>query len=83
MRIVFLKENVYWTLPPKSKKYTLLKLLEHYKINHILDHMYGVENGNPLQYSCLGNSMDRGSWQATVHGVTELDTTEHKCLDHM
>ena len=34
-------------------------------------------NGNPLQYSCLGNPMDRGAWQATVHGVTELDTTEH------
>ena len=26
------------------------------------------ENGNPLQYSCLGNSMDRGIWQAVVHG---------------
>ena len=33
-------------------------------------------NGNPLQYSCLENSMKRGSWQATVHGVTESDTTE-------
>ena len=33
-------------------------------------------NGNPLQYSCLGNPIDRGSWQATVHGVTkELDIT--------
>ena len=33
-------------------------------------------NGNPLQYSCLGNSMDRKAWQATLHGVTkELDTT--------
>ena len=29
------------------------------------------ENGNPLQYSCLENPMDRGAWQATVHGVTE------------
>ena len=29
----------------------------------------GVGNGNPLQYSCLENSMDRGAWQATVHGV--------------
>ena len=27
-------------------------------------------NGNVLQYSCLGNSMDRGAWWATVHGVT-------------
>ena len=26
-------------------------------------------NGNPLQYSCLENSMDRGAWQATVHAV--------------
>ena len=35
------------------------------------------ENGNPLQYSCLGNPMDRGAWQTTVHGVAkELDTTE-------
>ena len=34
----------------------------------------GEGNGNPLQYSCLGNSMDRAAWQATVHGVTkELD----------
>ena len=35
-----------------------------------------VGNGNPLQYSCLENSADRGAWQATVHGVTESDTTE-------
>ena len=31
-------------------------------------------NGNPLQYSCLGNPMDRGAWQATVHGVAESHT---------
>ena len=38
----------------------------------------GVVNGNPLQYSCLENSMDRGAWWATVHGVTkESDMTEH------
>ena len=29
----------------------------------------GGGNGNPLQYSCLENSMDRGVWQATVHGM--------------
>ena len=30
-----------------------------------------VGNGNPLQYSCLENSMDRGAWQATTHGVVK------------
>ena len=31
----------------------------------------GVENGSLLQYSCRKNSMDRGAWQTTVHGVTK------------
>ena len=31
----------------------------------------GEGNGNPLQYSCLENSMDKGAWQATVHGVAK------------
>ena len=31
----------------------------------------GEGNRNPLQYSCLGNPMDRGAWRATVHGVTK------------
>ena len=34
----------------------------------------GKENDNPVQYSCLGNPMDRGAWQATVLGVTENQT---------
>ena len=34
----------------------------------------GEGNGNPLQYSCLENLMDRGVWQATVHGVTKSQT---------
>ena len=38
----------------------------------------GGRHGNPLQYSCLENPMERGAWQATVHGVTESRTTEHK-----
>ena len=34
----------------------------------------GVGNGNLLQYFCLGNSLDRGTWLATVHGVTKSQT---------
>ena len=35
----------------------------------------GGRNGNPLKSYCLENPMNRGAWQATVHGVTELDMT--------
>jgi len=42
-----------------------------------LERSPGEGNGNPLQYSCLGNLMDRGDWWATVHGVTKSwDMTE-------
>ena len=34
----------------------------------------GGGNGNPLQYSCLENPMDRGAWGATVHGVAKSQT---------
>ena len=37
----------------------------------------GVGNGNPLQYSCLENSMDGEIWQAIVHRISQSDTTEH------
>ena len=36
---------------------------------------FGEGIGNPLQYCCLENSMDRGAGLATVHGISELDTT--------
>ena len=36
----------------------------------------GEGNGNPFQYSCLGNSMNRGAWWAIVHRVAESDTTD-------
>ena len=34
----------------------------------------GEANGSPLQYSCLENPMDRGAWQATIHGIAESQT---------
>ena len=47
----------------------------------------GEGRGDPLQYSCLGNPMDRGAWQATIHGVTKSWTqlkqlsTQVKCQE--
>ena len=35
---------------------------------------HGEGNGNTLQYSCLGNPMDRGAWRAAIHGVTKSRT---------
>ena len=43
----------------------------------------GERNGNPLQYSCLENPMDRGAWWATVHAVAELDRTEPLTLNFL
>ena len=44
----------------------------------------GGGHGNPLQYSCLENAMDRGAWWATVHGVTKSQTqlSTHAWLNH-
>ena len=46
----------------------------------------GVGNGNALQYSCLGNPMNRGACQATVHGITKRQTQlsdfPHTIYDH-
>ena len=42
----------------------------------------GEGNGNPFQYSCLENSMDRGAWWATVHRVAESDMTEQLTHTH-
>ena len=42
----------------------------------------GGGHGNPLQYSCLENSMDRGAWWATVRGVTERRTRLNRLSTH-
>ena len=45
-------------------------------VSHRLGRSPGVGNGNPLQYSCLENSMNRGACLITVHGVKETDKTK-------
>ena len=45
--------------------------LMHYIYTYFKKDILGEGNSNPLQYSCLGNPMDRGAWRATVQGVTE------------
>ena len=42
----------------------------------------GEGNGNPLQYSCLENPMDRGAWQATVYGVAKSQTRLKRLSTH-
>ena len=67
--------HVYvWQKPSQYYNYPLIK-------NKFLKKLHGEGNGNPLQYSCLETPMDRGAWQATVHGVpkswTRLSTRAH------
>ena len=43
----------------------------------------GEGNGNPLQYSCLENSMDREAWQATVYGVAKVSDETSQLNNNM
>ena len=47
-----------------------------------LERSSGVGNGNPLQYSCLENSMNRGAWRAIVHGVARSQSTAEQLSTH-
>ena len=64
----------------KSKYHTLIHVYGIYKdgtdelICRAVMETHGEGNGTPLQYSCLEIPMDRGAWQAAVHGVAESQT---------
>ena len=50
----------------------MIRLQINVKFNQYFVALFAEGNGNPLQYSCLENSMDRGAWQATVHVVAKI-----------
>ena len=63
--------------PPYIQNDTILPLKTKISLStlpKVLGRSSGERNGNPLQYSCLGNSMDREAYRATVHGVTKSQT---------
>ena len=70
-----------------GKKKNLPAIAGHLGSISELRRSLGVGNGNPLQYSCLGNSMDRSAWWATVHEVaksqTQLSTHTHTASSKM
>ena len=61
----------YWVFPGDSVIKNLLANATDVGLIPGLGRFPEEGNGNPLQYSCLGIPMDRGAWQATVHGVAE------------
>ena len=77
------KENKHVKLYPTEKTETNSKIKRQLKEQKKISANYTSDmrlrnlynsNGNPLQYSCLENSMDRGCWWATVHGVAKHPT---------
>ena len=83
------KRNELLTHPTTQMNYGVIKLCEIRQTKEFIYHDYwfprwricldlerspGVGNGNRLQYSCLENSMDIGTWQVTINGVTKSQT---------
>ena len=57
-----------------NKNVEIFQHLQNNSFSQNYEYFVGEGNGNPLQYSCLENPMDGGSWQATVHGVMKSQT---------
>ena len=70
-------ERLFWgALKPRQMVTAAMKLKDaclflRRKVMTNLDSIFGEGNGNPLQYSCLENPVDRGAWWAAVYGVTQ------------
>ena len=67
--------RVPWRIEPNYIKTEALAKPGHIKHKRREKKWYGEGNGNLLQYSCMGNPMDRGAWRATILGIVESDTT--------
>ena len=68
--IIIIKEVIVDAFPNSQVRLSMV----HTKFSK-LTHEAGIGNGNPLQYPCLENSMERGAWWAIIHGgLKELDT---------
>ena len=66
----------------KEMPETLVQSLRGLDLIPALGSSPGGGNGDPLQYSCLENSMYRGAQGVTVHGITMSDLTEKACITH-
>ena len=58
----------------RSKNKTHILLKKHFVFSYDPLLIFGEENGNPFQYSCLENPVDRGAWWAILHGVAKSRT---------
>ena len=66
----------------KEMPETLVQSLRGLDLIPTLGSSPGGGNGDPFQYSCLENSMNRGAQGVTVHGITMSDLTEKVCITH-
>ena len=68
-------KHTYFRNENFSLRERLFNVLVHINFHlHVVVIFSGGRHGNPLEYSCLENPMDRGTWWATVHGVAKSQT---------